>query len=305
MKIHDMTLLVRVAEAGSMTRAAKQLHLTPAAVSAAVQRMEKHLGVRLFERTTRSLRPTDEGLVVLEGCIDIVDRWHHTLDQVQGDTASLEGIIHLASPADTAYHVLQSVIVDFCLQHPLLRVVLSVSDTIQHLHRDALDMAVRYGPLQDSTLTARLLYNGPAILVASPDYIRTMGTPDTPQSLTQHRCVTLQLSNVPVLRWQLHGADTHHTIAVQSPLCGDGHLTRQWALAGRGIALKSLFDVIDDLEAGRLVRVLPDYTGGRMPIHLIFPSRRFQPARVRALSEAIVAHVSTRATRCHGWLASR
>lgn len=301
MKIQEMELLVRVVETGSMTLAAQQLHVTPAAVSAAVQRIESAIGVRLFERTTRSLHPTDEGLVVIEGCRDVVDLWRRTLDDARGHRSELEGTIHLAAPADTTYQILESVVVALCTDHPGLRVVLDTSDAVHHLHREAIDMAIRYGPLQDSTLSARKLAECPGILVAAPSYLAERGAPDAPQTLARHRCLTLQLSSVPMVSWQLHGKGEVHALALESPLCGDGYLVRRWAIAGMGIALKSLFDVIDDLEHGRLVQVLPDYTTGPFAIHAVFPSRRFLPARVRALDTAITTHFAARQARCDAW----
>lgn len=305
MKIREMELLVRVAETGSMTVAAQQLHLTPAAVSATVQRIEDAIGVRLFERTTRSLHPTDEGLVIVGGCQDVVDRWRRALDDARGHHTELEGTIHLAAPADTTYQILESVVATLCTEHPKLRVLLNTSDAVQHLHRDAIDMAIRYGPLQDSTLSARKLAECPGILVAAPSYLAQWGTPDTPHALAEHRCLTLQLSSVPMDSWQLYGNGKVHALTLQSPLCGDGYLARRWAIAGMGIALKSLFDVIDELEDGRLVRVLPDYTAGQFAIHAVFPSRRFQTARVRALHAAVASHFADRAARCHAWLEDR
>lgn len=300
-----MELLVRVAQTGSMTVAAQQLHLTPAAVSATIQRIENAIGVRLFERTTRSLHPTDEGLVIVGGCQDVVDRWRRALDEARGDRTELEGTIHLSAPADTTYQILEPIVGALCTEHPKLRVLLNTSDAVRHLHRDAIDMAIRYGPLQDSTLSARKLAECPGILVAAPSYLTKWGTPDTPQALAKHRCLTLQLSSTPLDSWQLHGEHEVHTLTLDSPLCGDGYLARRWAIAGMGIALKSLFDVIDDLQSGRLVRVLPDYTAGRFAIHAVFPSRRFPTARVRALHTVVASHFADRAARCHAWLGSR
>ncbi len=301
-KIHEMKLLMRVAETGSMTLAARQMHLTPAAVSAAVGRVEEALGIRIFERTTRSIHPTDEGLVVLEGCQDVVERWHRALEEVQGAARQLVGTIHLSAPADTSYEVLAPVIVGLAEAHPELRVVVHSSDAVQHLHRDAIDMAIRYGPLEDSGLTARKLAECPGVLVAAPAYLERRGSPRAPKELSGHRCVTLQLSSAAVTSWRLHREGAAQEVTLQSPLCGDGYLARRWAVAGVGIARKSLFDVIDDLEAGRLVRVLPEYTSGSVAIHAVFPSRRYLPARVRALDAAISSEFTARAARCVAWL---
>jgi len=302
MKLAEMELLVRVAESGSMTLAARQMHLTPAAVSATVRRVEEALGVRLFERTTRSIHPTDEGRAVLDGCHDVVERWQQTLEQVQGGAPGLSGTVHISAPADTSYAVLAPVIAALSREHPKLQVVVHSSDAVQHLHREAIDMAIRYGKLSDSALAARRLVACPGLLVASPDYLELWGAPRDPAQLVQHRCLTLQLANAPVSTWTLHGAGGQTDVALESPLCGDGNLVRQWALAGVGIARKSLFDVIDDLEAGRLVRVLPDFTIGDGVIHVVFPSRRFLPARVRAVDAAVTAAFDARSARCDRWL---
>lgn len=302
MKVAEMELLVRVAEAGSMTRAARQLHLTPAAVSASVQRIEDAVGVRVFERTTRTLHPTEEGLVIIEGCRDVVDLWERTLDDARDQTKEREGTVHVAAPADTAFQVLGPVVAELCSRQPRLRVVVDTSDTPQHLHRDAIDMAIRYGVLQDSTLSARKLGAFPGVLVAAPSYLAEAGTPRTPRSLAGHRCLTLQLGGAPNTTWRLGRGTKQHSVDLDSPLCGDGLLARQWAIDGRGIALKSLFDVVDDLESGRLVRVLPDWASEPSPIHAVFPGRRFITARVRALHTAIASAFHDRAARCDAWL---
>lgn len=208
----------------------------------------------------------------------------------------------MSAPADTTYEVLESITAELCTQHPELQLVLHTGDAIQHLHRDAIDMAIRYGPLQDSTLSARKLAQLPNVLVASPGYLEGRGIPSAPEELADHRCLTLQLSSVPVSSWQLHGKGEVHVVELASPLCDDGYLARRWALAGMGIALKSLFDVIDDLETGRLVQVLPDYLGESAAIHAVFPSRRFQRARVRALYAALAPHFAKRVARCDAWL---
>lgn len=297
-----MEMLVRVAQTGSMTSAARQMHVTPAAVSAAVRRVEESLGVRLFERTTRSIHPTDDGLVVLEGCEEVVDRWQETLENVRGNARELSGTLHISAPADTTYQILAPLIVEISEAHPKLQIVVHSSDALLHLHRDAIDMAIRYGPLSDSTLTARKLAACPLVLVAAPSYLAKWGHPQTPDELAGHRCITLQLSGVPVRSWNLSDGQSSHDVALHSPLCGDGYLARQWAISGKGIALKSLFDVIDELESGALVRVLPELAGGSMAIHAMFPSRRFLPERVRVVSSEVVAHLAERDDRCHKWL---
>ncbi|MEO0325455.1 MAG: LysR family transcriptional regulator [Myxococcota bacterium] len=304
MKIHEMELLVRVAEAGSMTKAARQLHLTPAAVSAAVGRIEEALGVRLFERTTRAMHPTEEGLVVLDGCRDVITRWQHTLEEVQGARGPA-GTVHLSAPADTSYQVVGPVLAGLAEAHPELRAVVHVGDDVQHLHRDAIDMAIRYGALPDSSLRARRLASTPSMLVAAPAYLAAAGTPTHADDLHAHRLLTLHVASAPATQWVLFEGETRHEVTVQSPLCGDGLLARRWALEGRGIARKSLLDVIDDLERGALVRVLPHCRGEATPIHAVFPSRRYLPSRVRVVDDALEKAFAERSARCEAWLEAR
>lgn len=302
MKLDEMELLVRVAETGSMTQAARQLHLTPAAVSAVVKRAEEALGVRIFERTTRSVHPTEEGLVVLEGCQAVVERWQRTLEDVKGAASKLSGTVHISAPADTTYQVVAPVVAALAEEHEQLQVIVHSTDSLLHLHRDAIDMAIRYGALPDSELAARTLTETPSILVAAPAYLERRGRPERPEHLERHQTITLQLSGAALTSWTLRGEGRAREVPLRSPLCGDGYLARHWAIEGRGIAMKSLFDVIDDLEAGRLVRVLPACTTGTVAIHAVFPSRRYLPARVRALDVALTAEFERRARRCERWV---
>lgn len=301
MKTRDMALLVRVAEAGSMTRAAAQLHLTPAAVSAALKRVEADLGVRVFERTTRALSPTAEGEVVLAGCRDVLSRWARALDEVRGEARAIEGTVHVSAPVDTTYQVLAPALVALSDAHPCLRVVVHSSDALHRLHREDLDMAIRYGPLPDSGLFARKLAQAPHILVAAPHYLARHGHPQHPADLAAHRCITLQQRGALTTAWTLSGPDGAHTHGLGGALCGDGLLARRWACDGAGIALKSAFDVVDDLEQGRLVHVLPTYTGGHAAIHAVFRGRAL-PLRVRTVEHALTAVFRTRAARCATWL---
>jgi DNA-binding transcriptional LysR family regulator len=301
MKIRELELLVRVARTGSMTQAAQQLHLTPGAVSAAVGRIEEELGVRLFERTTRSLRPTEDGLVVLQGCEEVLARWRSTLDDLRRDD-EIEGTVHLSAPVDTTYQLLEGVLVALSDAHPGLRVQVHTGDSVRHLHRDAIDMAIRYGAIRDGGVIKRLLTHQFGVLVASPGYLERHGAPREPEELAAHRCLTLPIGGAPRRVWPLERGGEVYEVEIDSPLCSDGHLSRVWAVEGRGIALKSLFDVLDDLEAGRLVRVLPGYAAGPYPIHAVFPSRRFLSARVRVVDEAITALFEARVARCQRWL---
>ncbi len=306
MRLEDMEVLVRAMDAHSMTKAARQLHRTPASVSAIVQRSEKELGLKLFERTTRSMRVTSEGLTIIESCREILARWQETLLEARSEQSDLRGDVRVSAPADTSEQVLAPLVAEFASAHPLVNVTLEASDSIVHLQQEAIDIAIRFGELRDSSLSARRLASAPIVLVASPRYLSESGTPRRPRDLSKHRCLTLRLRGAEERSWTLVSrSEKKHQIGLSNTLCGNGLLVRKWALDDRGIARKSLLDVIDDLQRGDLVRVLPEYRGPVTSMHLVYPSRRVQPARTRALADAIAAELKALESRCESWLRVR
>lgn len=284
-----------------MTRAAAQLEQTPASVSSTVSRIERAIDVRIFERTTRSIHITNEGLAVIDGCRDVLHRWRRTLEEIQGEDDEITGTVNLSAPADTTYGPLAPVIASVALEHPRLRLIVHSSDIVQPIRRNAIDMAIRYGSMKDSSLMARKLAQCQSVLVAAPSYLEKHGPPKTPKDLKKHKLLTLQLSDYPEKSWTLQRNDKSELVTIESSLCGDGYLARQWAISGQGIARKSLFDVIDDLEGGRLLHVLPDYTCGAIAIHAVFPSHQYLPSRVRVVDQAIAAAFKTQVKRCEAW----
>lgn len=220
-----------------------------------------------------------------------------------GSNREVSGSVHISAPADTAYSILDSVLVELSSDYPKLQIILHSSDSLHHLHRDAIDIAIRYGALSDSSLSAKKLSKQPSIVVASPTYLASKSVLGAPSDLRHHRCLTLKLAGIPEETWTLIDRDGRkHDIKIDSPLCADGFLCRQWARAGLGLAQKSLFDVIDDLEEGRLVNALPGYLGAKRPVHAVFPSRQFMSARVRAVETKIREHFAARSERCEAWL---
>jgi DNA-binding transcriptional LysR family regulator len=204
----------------------------------------------------------------------------------------------LSAPVDTTQQVVAEAVAGFCSAHPSIRVVVHPTDALQNVLADALDVSVRYGALLDSTLVARKLAESPRVFVASPEYLERRGAPKTADDLEQHRLLTLQLGNSAERSWRLFRSGSKRDLHVDSPLCGDGLVVRRWAIAGHGIAFKALFDVVDDLQSGQLVRVLPDVRGAVVPIHAVFPSKTFIPARVRSLVDHLADAFSVRQSRC-------
>lgn len=280
--LQDARLFSRVAATGSFSEAARQLDLTPAAVSATVKKLETQLHTRLLERSTRSLRLTAEGAQFLDTCERLLAIWAE--GEAQRAAGGLQGVVQLAAPSDLAQVWLTPWLPDFARQHPQVQVVLHASDAVQALPRDGLDLALRYGELADSSLVARRLCANRRVLVASPAYVRTHGTPQVPADLAQHRCLTYFLQGRRHAQWHFCRGGRTVQIRVDGPLtASNGAMVRQWALAGEGIAYKSRLDVLPDLRAGRLLPLLADWTTEATPLHAVLLSQKLVPQRVRAL----------------------
>ncbi|WP_430420961.1 LysR family transcriptional regulator [Methylibium petroleiphilum] len=309
MHLDDLQLFIQVARSGSFSAAARQLALTPAAVSSTVKRIEAALQRRLIERSTRTLRLTPEGERFLDTCEALTARWAEGTAALRSDPGAVDGEVQLAAPADTTYQLLSPWLAPWLAAHPGLRLSLHVSDRLHDVRRESVDIAVRYGALPDSGLVARPLCSGPRIAVASPAYLRRRGTPRTPAQLVGHDCLLWMLGGRANRDWRFwrgrHLRGEGELVRVAGVLCGDGSLARHWALQDRGIASKALCDVLDDLEAGRLVQVLPDHRGEEVPVHALLPSRAYLPARVRVVLERLVERFADLQRRMDAWRAPR
>jgi len=293
LQLSQLQLFVRLAAAGTLSAAARQLQLTPAAASAALKRLEASLSVRLVERSTRSLRLTAEGELLREHAERALGVLDDARSLLGAQRERLEGEIHVAAPVDLGRQVLSPLLDKFQERHPGLRLAMHVSDVRQDLLRERVDVAVRYGELHDSSLVARRLLVTRSALVASPEYVRRHGAPQHPSELAHHNCLALHRAERPYLQWVFRRDGSEITVKVQGNRhANDGGLVREWALRGVGIAHKSRLDVLADLRAGRLVELMPEWEGLRYPLHAIVPTQRHLPLRVRRLLDELIEQFS-------------
>ncbi len=282
--LSQLELFVRMADAGSLSAAARQSQVTPAAASAALKRIEVAFGARLIERSTRSMRLTAEGELLRDHARRALGDIDDARALLGAGREALSGDIHLAAPSDLGRGALSTMLDLFMERHPDVRLTLYVSDTLQDLVRERVDLAVRYGELPDSSLVARRLHVTRRVVVASPDYVARHGAPQQPSDLVRHNCIALYRSGRPHLAWRFERAGVDTTVRVQgNRLAYDGALVRQWVLQGLGIATKARLDVVEDLRDGRLVELLSDWHGEDFPLHAMLPAGRHMPLRVRRL----------------------
>ena len=296
-RLEDLQLFVRSAALGSFSQAAREADLLPGQVSAAIGRLERDLDIRLFARSTRSLRLTEEGERYLPYALEALQTLREGQDGLRGDDAELYGTLQVAAPSDLGRNVLLAWLSEFRRDNPRLDLRLLVSDQVADVFRAPVDIAIRYGRMDDASFIALpLAPDNRRVLVASPDYLRRHGAPQTLQELAQHDCLQYQLHSRVYDKWFFPLADGQQTVQVKGPLVADdGDVVRRWAMAGEGIAYKSWLDVGADVRAGRLDIILPQQRGQSVPLHLVCPHRRQYSPAVRQLQ----ALLASRCTALH------
>jgi DNA-binding transcriptional LysR family regulator len=292
-KIADLQVLVQTARGGTLTAAARALGITPAAASATLKRLESQLGTRLFERSTRAMRLTPQGQILLDYAARAFELLDEGQSQVHADRATLVGTVRVAAPSDLTRNVLLPLFDEFMQAHPGLQLQLSVADRVLDVTRDEVDVAIRYGALADSRLVARTLAAAHPVCSASPDYLRRHGTPRTPQELARHNCITYDRGGRRHRAWRFCRDGQWTEVRVDGDRSvDDASLAREWAIAGRGIILKSEIDQRRDLASGALMALLTQWRTEPYPLHALLPSGRFVPNRVRALVDFLVERFS-------------
>jgi len=279
-RIDDLGLFVRTAALGSFSNAAREADLLPGQVAAAVARLERELDLRLFVRSTRSLRLTAEGALYLPYAQEVLATLSEGQARVRGEDAELRGVLQVAAPSDLGRNVLLPWLSEFRSAHPKLQLRLHLSDQVADVFRDPVDIAFRLGRFDNASYVALpLLPGNRRVLAASPDYLARHGTPDSLDALKDHHCLLYQLAGRAYDRWNFETDGRRIVVPVRGNMvCDDADVVRRWAVAGEGIVFKSWLDVCADVRAGRL-QVLLGGAGDSLPLNLVCPHRKqFSPA---------------------------
>ncbi|GAB3787521.1 LysR family transcriptional regulator [Dyella agri] len=285
-RLDDLALFLRVLDQGSISAAARSLDISVAVASQRLQRLERGLGVRLLQRTTRSLHPTPEGRLLAEQGRALVEDLDALTAGLRQSAGSVSGTLRVTMSAAFGREYISPLLPEFLALHPKLRLFAHLSDEMVDVVGAGYDLAIRIGTLNDSSLVARRLAANRRVLCASPDYLRRHGRPRTPAELARHECVLLSGQDV----WRLVDRHGHeHVVRVQGRFETTlGEAVRDAALAGQGIALHSLWHVHEALAKGQLEVVLPDYPLPESGIWAVTPQRRLVPPRVRAFTDFLV-----------------
>jgi len=288
--IESLDLFIRIVERGGLATAGRDLGLSPAVVTERLSALEAHYGARLVNRTTRALSLTDEGRLLLDSARQLVSDANDIKARITLGVEQLSGTIRLSAPIDLGRNIISSVVDRFIETHPAVNIELYLSDGYVDLAGQGIDLAVRLGDLKDSSLNAVRLGTNRRIVCASPSYLKRHNTPQTPSDLSDHNCLLMRFGAGIDREWSFTELGIHRTVTVSgNRIANDGSLVRQWCLQGHGIALKSYWDIKDDLAKGLLQEILGEYAKPANSLQVVYQGGKAIPKRIRALIDALIA----------------
>ncbi|MGB2140663.1 MAG: LysR family transcriptional regulator [Psychrobacter sp.] len=286
-QFEDMSMFVRVVEAGSITKAAEQLNIAKSAVSRRLKDLETRLGNQLISRTTRQSNLTEAGEQYYQRACSILNEVDALNEQTSGAPTRIEGTLKMTAPLTFGLMHLSGVIDDFANQHPGLSFELDFSDRHVDLVEEGFELAIRIRELQDSTHQAKRLALIRYALCASPDYLKKMGTPTTLEDLKEHQFLQYGLGKDSSIALTDAEGKTH-TVATQSKIkANNGDFLLDMAVKGQGIAFLPTFITYKTLASGDLVSLLEDYQLPTLNAYAVYPKNRFLSQRCRYLIDFI------------------
>lgn len=287
----NVETFVAVAKAGSFRGAAKALHLTPSGVSRAISRLEEQLAVRLFSRHARAVALTDEGQRFHDDIRPLLSGLADAAEAARDASGVVTGTLRVQADPPFGHGVLAPRLAEFLDAHPLLRIELCIRDRIGDLVADSIDLAIRFGRTEASSLVVRKLGDTEVLTCAAPSYLADHGTPKTPFDLVggRHRCILFRFPDSGRLSdWEYRVDGAWRNVPVTGRLVvTDAPSLLRACVSGHGIAQPLGLYAREALESGRLVRLLPEWSDERYPLYAYLPSRRHPPAKVRAFLDFI------------------
>ena len=280
----NIRTFVRVYELGSMSAAGRDLRISPAVTSARISQLEDHLGVRLFQRTTRNLTATEHGKAFYAGAVTVLESVELAEAEVMNLTANPRGSLFVAAPLGIRRRLVAPQVPDFLKQYPEIDMRLRLTDRTVDLTTEGLDLAFFLGRPADSTLRIRKIADCRRVLCASPAYIESRGMPQTGAEIIrdQHQCLNLRFPGATEFQWMLDTPDGPQKFAVSGRCeCDDGDVLTDWALSGQGIAMKPVFEVSDHLISGELVPVATMTPPVSVQLACLYTHRRHQDPKTR------------------------
>ena len=285
--IAALRAFVRVTETGSFSAVARETHVSQSAVTRLVAQLEQHFEVRLFHRTTRRLSLTDDGQVLLTHARHLLEGADEMETVLGRQSGAPRGLVRLGTSVAGGLFLATRLPV-LLARHPGLSVELVMRDQPSDMVEERLDLAFRSGEIADASLVARRAGNLGRAVVAAPIYLERHGAPATPEDLVGHTCLIHDATANPEIG-RFTGPDGQVSVRVSGAfIANDSEAVRRAARAGHGVALLPEIQLIDDLRAGRLFRLMEDYESQRVPVHIVYPSRRNLAPRTRVVMDFLL-----------------
>ncbi|TKC92720.1 LysR family transcriptional regulator [Trinickia terrae] len=278
----DIRFLLAIRASGSLAAAARKLGLSPSAVTQRLQQLERKLDTRLVDRTARRLQFTEEGALLCQRGAEIVQQFDALFEDLQARRKGLVGSLKINAPLGFGRRYLAPVIADFQKENPGVDIALTLSDQPLTETADRYDIVVHIGELPASNLVGYAIAPNARFVCASPALLKRFPHPESPEELAGLPCIVLRENNEDVSLWQFRKGRVTCSVRVPSKLsCNDGEVIRLWACEGRGVILRSEWDVADDIAKGNLVRLLPAWKARDADVIALTHHRAGLPARTR------------------------
>lgn len=293
--LDNIRTFVRVYELGSMSAAGRDLRISPAVTSSRISQLEEHLSVRLFQRTTRSLTPTEQGKAFYGGAAEILEAVENAEAQVVNITDNPKGSLYVAAPLGVGRRLIAPLVPGFLAEYPEVKIRLRLTDRKVDLTTEGLDLAFFLGQPEDSNLRIRKIADVERILCASPSYIKACGNPASGDEILsgKHECLNLRFPGATEFQWRLITADGPKRFSVSGRYeSDDGDVLTDWALSGNGIAMKPIFEVAEHVKAGRLLPVARQTPPEPIQMACLFTHRRRQDPKTRLFMEYVIARIT-------------
>jgi DNA-binding transcriptional LysR family regulator len=290
----ELEFFILIARHGNLSAAARAMDITPPAATKRLAQLEAKLGVRLINRTTRSISMTNEGETYLSHATRILEQLREMEDAVSSSKTDLRGLLRVNATLGFGRTTIAPLVSDFAKLHPQVEVQVELTDKPVDLVESGFDMAIRFGTLPDQRLNARCLMTNRRFLCASPLYLERYGTPATLADLAQHRCIIHRQNDEAYGIWRFTRDQQNEVMKVQGALSSnDGDIVLGWALDGHGILIRSEWDLAKYLESGRLKVILPAFSLPSADLFVYYVNRRNQTVRARAFIDFLVERFGT------------
>jgi DNA-binding transcriptional LysR family regulator len=281
-QFRQISTFVEVVAKGSLSAAARAEGIAPAMIGRRLDALEARLGVKLLQRTTRKLALTDEGAAFLEDCQRILSELEEAESAVAERSAHATGHLMISAPAGFGRKHVAPLLPSFLAEHRDVTATLNMSDRVVDIVGEGIDVAIRIASLADSNLVSVKLADNERVVVGTPAYLKRYGEPKTLADLAKHNCLAIS-SQGSQRGWTLRENGKNVVLKVSGNMgCNDGQVLHEWALAGKGLAWRSMWEVGGEIEAGKLQTVLDQHAAPGNDIYAVFAQRRHLPLRIRA-----------------------